>query len=279
MAVAVITDSQCCIPTHLAEELGITVLPFTLQMDGTLYRDGVDLTPQEFYELLPRLSQPATTSAVSPGAFLEALGELSREADGVLIVTISSTMSATYNNARLAAESFRDLRVEVLDSRTAAMAQGLAVLEVARAARRGASLEECLRQGRELCDSAELFAYISTFEYLRKSGRVNAVTALAAEALSIKPVFRFKDGEAVLAARKRSPDKARRFISARVREYHELRGPLSVAVFHASALEEAEELADLIRDGVETREEIIISQFTPVMGCHTGPGVVGAAFI
>lgn len=279
MAVAVITDSQSCIPAPMAEELGITVLPFTLQMDGILYRDGVDITPQEFYELLPRLSRPATTSAVSPGVFLEAIAELSRKGDEVLVVTISSSMSATYNNARLAAETFRDARVEVLDSRTAAIAQGLAVLEVARAALRGECFEECLRLGRELCASAELFAYISTFEYLRRSGRVNPIAALAADALSIKPVFRFKDGEAVLAAKKRSPDKARRFIAARVREYYERRGPSRVAVFHASAPEEAKELADMIRDGVEIREEVIVSQFTPVMGCHTGPGVVGAAFV
>jgi DegV family protein with EDD domain len=188
-------------------------------------------------------------------------------------------MSATYNNARLAAETFHDARVEVLDSRTAAMAQGLVVLEVARAARHGEPLEECLRLGQELCASAELFAYISTFEFLRKSGRVKAITALAAEALSIKPVFRFKDGDAVLVSRKRSPAKARRFIAARVREFYERRGPLRVAVFHASAPEEADQLADMIREGAETRGEIIVSQFTPVMGCHTGPGVVGAAFL
>lgn len=279
MTVAVVTDSQTCIPADLAEELGITVLPFTLQLDGVLYRDGVDITPQEFYTLLPRLSQPATTSGISPGAFLEAFSRLASRSGDILVVTISSSMSATYNNARLAAEGFRDARVEVLDSRTAAMAQGLAVLEVARAARSGASLEECLRLGRELCASAELFAYISTFEFLRKSGRVNAVAALAAEALSIKPVFRFKDGEAVLVARKRSPSKARLYIASRVKGFHQSRGPLKVAVFHAAAQDEATELADLIRAGVETRGEILVSQFTPVMGCHTGPGVVGAAFL
>lgn len=273
------TDSQTCIPASMAEELGIVVLPYTLQLDGTLYRDGVDITPQDFYERLPHLSQPATTSAISPGAFLEVFTELAASHDSILVVTISSTMSATYNNACLAANTFREARVEVLDSRTAATAQGLAVLEIADAARRGESLEECLRLGRELCSAAELFAYISTFEFLRKSGRVNAIAALAAEALSIKPVFRFKDGEAALVSRKHSAAKARRFIAARVKEFSQRRGPLRVAVFHASAPEEAGQLAEMIGEITETRGEIIISQFTPVMGCHTGPGVVGAAFI
>ncbi len=279
MAVAVVTDSQTCIPPAMAEDLGITVLPYNLVLDGKSYRDGVDITPQEFYELLPRLSHPATTSSISPGAFMQAFTDISRRADEILVVTISSTMSATYNNARLAAENFRGARVEVLDSRTAAMAQGLVVLEVARAARGGEPLDGCLRVGRELCASVELFAYISTFEFLRKSGRVNAIAALAADALSIKPVFRFKDGDAVLASRKHSPAKARRYIAARVREAYQERGPLRVAVFHAAAPEEAGQLSDMIRDSVETRDEIIVSQFTPVMGCHTGPGVVGAAFL
>lgn len=279
MTVAVVTDSQACIPGNLVEELGITVLPYTLQLDGRLYRDGVDITPEEFYHLLPRLSQPATTSAVSPGAFLETLESLSQWAEGIMIVTIASTMSGTYNNARLAADSFHKAPVAVLDSGTAAMAQGLVVLEIAELARRGASLEECLSKGRALCDTAELFAYITTFEFLRKSGRVNTVAALAADALSIKPVFRFKDGEAVLISKKRSPAKARRFIAKKVVDFFRDRGPLRLSVFHADAPEEAEELADLIRKEVELRRELIISQFTPVMGCHTGPGVVGAAFL
>ncbi len=279
MGVAVITESQTCIPERMAEDLNITILPFTLQLDGQLYRDGVDITPQAFYRLLPRLSQPASTSAVSPGVFLEALQDLSAQWEEILIVTIASTMSATCNNARLAADSISGARVEVLDSGTAAMAQGLVVLEIARAARKGCSLEECLRLGRGFCASAELFAYISTFEFLRKSGRVNAVAALAADALSIKPVFRFKDGEASLVSNKRSPGKARRFIASRVSEFSRQRGPLRLSVFHADAPQEAEELSALIRAETELREEIIVSQFTPVMGSHTGPGVVGAAFL
>lgn len=279
MSVGILTDSQTCIPSLLAEELGVTVLPYLLQLDDLVYRDGIDITPQEFYELLPALSRPATTSAIPPGAFLEAFTGLAREHDAILVITIARTMSATYSNAVLASQSFKDVPVEVVDSGTAAMAQGLVVLEVGEAASQGAGLRECVELATSLAQRAELLAYISTFEYLRKSGRVNAVTAFAGEALSIKPVFRFKEGRAFLVSKKRSAASARRFISSRVAAYGRERGPLRAAVFHANARDDAEDLLGLIEGSVPLRSEVVVAEFTPVMGCHTGPGVVGAAFL
>lgn len=279
MGVAVVTDSQTCIPAQLAAELGVTVLPYSLQLDDRVYRDGIDITPKEFYELLPTLSQPATTSAIPPGAFMESYTDLAQEHDAILVITIASTMSATYANARLAADSFTEVPVEVIDSGTAAMAQGLVVLEVADAASRGSPLRDCRELALALSQKAELFAYISTFEYLKKSGRVNAVTAFAGEALSIKPVFRFKDGSAMLVSRKRSPAAAQRLISAHAAACGRERGPLRVAVFHANDRDNAERLSSLIAAKVALRGEMLLTEFTPVMGCHTGPGVVGVAFL
>ncbi len=279
MAVAVVTDSQTCIPPPLAAELGITVLPYILHLDGRDYRDGIDITPREFYRRLPGLSQPASTSAISPGPFIEAFECLAESADGILVITIARTMSATYANALLAARSFTAAPVEVVDSGTAAAAQGLLVLEVAEAARRGYGLPACRDLAASLSRRAELFAYISTFEYLKRSGRVNAITAFAANALSIKPVFRFKDGEATLVSKRRSAAGAQRFICERAEALARERGPMRVSVFHANDSESAGELASLVEGRVRLRGEIIISEFTPVMGCHTGPGVVGAAFL
>ncbi len=279
MTVAVVTDSQTCIPSGIAKELEIFVLPYTINLDGRLFLDGVDITPEEFYRIQPSLSEAATTSAISPGAFINALESLSASFDSILIITIASTMSGTYNSACIAAKSFDKVPVAVFDSRTAAMAQGLVVLEIAEAAREGATLDECLDLANIRAKEVELFAYISTFEYLRKSGRVNAITALTGEALSIKPVFRFKDAKATVSAKKRSAEKARVFIADEAYRYFQRKGSVRASVFHAHAQSEAEELLLLIKDRVELQREIILSEFTPVMGCHTGPGVVGAAFL
>ena len=281
MNVAVVTGSQTCLPRELVEELDITVLPYTLVLDGREYLDGVDMTPEEFYRLLPNLNGRYGTSSISPGLFLETFQKLSRRYRGILVITISSSMSGVYNNARLAAESFRDVPVMVLDSGTAALAQGLVVLRAAKAAKAGASLEECYRVAAEAASRVRLLAYISTFEYLRKSGRVKAVAALAADALSIKPVFAFREGKVELVGRRRSAERARELIAELVLEYWEEneRKPLELAVFHASSPSEADDLAKRIISRVPVAGEVIFSEFTPVMGIHTGPGVVGAAFL
>lgn len=281
MDVAVVTGSQACIPKELVDELGITVLPYTLVLDGKQYLDGIDITPGDFYRLLPSLNSRYGTSSISPGLFLETFRKLSRKYRGILVITISSSMSGVFNNARLAAESFDEVPVRVLDSGTAALAQGLVVLRAARAARSGASLDECYRVAADAASRVRLLAYISTFEYLRKSGRVKAVAALAADALSIKPVFSFREGGVELVGKKRSPQKARELIADLVRHYWEEnnRLPLELAVFHASAPKDAEDLAHRITSKVPVAGDVIFSEFTPVMGIHTGPGVVGAAFL
>lgn len=279
MTVAVITGSQTCLPESLVEEYRITVLPFMLEMDGELYRDRVDITVEEFYRRLPDLKGFARSSAVSPGVFLETYESLASWADGILVVTIAQDLSAVYNNASLAARRFEGVPVEVLDSRTAVMAQGFAVLEAARAAKSGSSLSECLEIARSTAQRAELFAYIETFEFLKRSGRVPAIKAFAASALSVKPVFRVKDGAASFVEKKFSSRKARESIAGHVERYYRERGPLQVSVFHAADEGGAGELTSMIGERVEVKGKLILTEFTPVMGAHTGPGVLGASFL
>ncbi len=279
MPVALITGSQTCIPGELVRKYGITILPYLLELDGVTYRDGLDITPEEFYRLLPLLKQPPRTSSISPGIFAEAFSKLAASVDGILVVTISSNISGVYNNARLAAEGFTGVPIKVLDSGTAAIAQGLVVLEGAKLAQTGASLEECYHGSREAASKVELLAYLDTFEYLERSGRVNVPPAYSGDSTSLKPVFRLKQGEISLLCHQPSGGEASLYMAEKIQSVQERRGPLTVSVFHASAPAEADELARLIRRGVKLKEGIIYSRFTPVMGCHTGPRVFGAAFI
>jgi DegV family protein with EDD domain len=279
MTVAVVTGSQTCIPKEVAERYGIVILPYGLNIDDRTYRDGIDISPDEFYHLLPTMDNLVHTSAVTPGVFVDAYERIASQVDGILVITIAGGMSTTYNNALLAADSFQGAPLMVLDSRTAAMAQGFVAIEAAKAAREGASLEQCYRVAEKAAKRVELFAYIYTFEYLKKSGHINAVKALAANALSIKPVFRFVDGDAVLAAKKRSTAKARDFIAEQVERYCNEKGGIKLSVFHAAAPAEADDLLRKIRERIDLDDEVLFTEFTPVMGCHTGPGVVGVAFL
>lgn len=279
MKVGVVTGSQTCLPQELSREYGVTILPYSLELGGETYRDGVDISSGEFYLMMAATDATPHTAAISPGQYLEAFERLSGENDGILVVTVSSTFSATYNNAILAGRLFGSLPVEVVDSRTAAMAQGFAVIEAAKAAAGGASLGDCVEIAQRSAGDTGLYAYIGTFEYLRRSGRVDAFRAIAASALSIKPVFRLAGGVAEFSARRRSAGRARDYIADELTRESELAGGLEVAVFHAGAPREAEELAGLIRKRARPKGDVLMTAFTPVMGAHTGPGTVGAAFI
>jgi DegV family protein with EDD domain len=276
--VALVTESQTCIPRELVERYDIKIVPFILIMGEKQYLDGVDIDAQEFYRKLASLNGIARTASASPGDYLKAFSELSQRYESILVITISQKISASYQSAMVAASQFDAVPVKVLDSGTAAAAQGLVVLRVARSISEGANLEESCRLAGSAAKKAELYAYINTFEFLQRSGRVRPVEALTATALSIKPVFSFKDGEAKLIAMRRGVTRAKDCIVERASALCERMGTLETFVFHANDWGNCQDLATRIREKVVVKS-IYLTEFTPVMGAHTGPGVVGAAFL
>jgi fatty acid kinase fatty acid binding subunit len=273
VGVAIVADSAANLPDDMARELGIEVVPMYLKFGDQVYRDGRDLTPNDFYERLVRDGVAASTSTPSPGDYLEAYQRTGRRE--ILCVTVASSMSSSHQQASLAAERF-DGHVQVLDSKSAAMAEGFVAIEAARAAAAGASLQEVAARASEVAHRARLYATVDTFEFLRKSGRVTKLQAYAATVLDIKPVFGFKEGEIVPVSRSRTKRKA----LARIVEYAagEMGDrPVHLAALHAAALGEAEDVADRISARANVVERVV-TEVTPVIGAHTGPGLVGVAF-
>jgi DegV family protein with EDD domain len=271
--VAVVADSAANLPSALARELGIEVVPMYLTFGERVYRDGTDLTPEDFYERLAPGGEPATTSVPSPGDFLE--GYQRTGARAIVCVTVASSMSSSGQQATLAAERF-DGRVEVVDSMTASMAEGFVAVEAARAASAGSSLEEVVARAREVVGRSRLLATVGTFEFLQRSGRVTKFQAYAATMLDIKPVFGFRGGEIVPVARTRT---RRRALDRIVEDTIADAGgrPLHLAVIHAAARDEAEELMERLAARAHVVERVITS-VTPVIGAHTGPGLLGTAY-
>jgi len=272
--VAVVTDSASNIPVALARAHGIEVAPLHLSVGEEEFRDGVDLTPADFYARLVTDRAHTSTAAPSPGDFLDSF---QRSGQGEIVcVCVAADMSASCNNARLAAGR-TDARVEVVDSMSASMAQGFVALEAARAAAAGATLEDVAARARTLAAEATLVATIETFEFLRRSGRVNALQAFAGTRLGLRPVFRFRRGAASGMARPRTRERA----LARVVEgsLADIAGrPVHLAAFHAAAHRDAEMLLEAIAGSAEVIEQLVV-EVTPVIGAHTGPGLAGAAFV
>jgi fatty acid kinase fatty acid binding subunit len=271
--VAIVADSAANLPPDLARDLGIVTVPLHLRLGDAVYRDGVDLTPGDFYARLVEGRMPASTASPSVGDFVDAFRSTGE--GEIVCVTVAGSMSSVANDARLAAERF-DGRVEIVDSRSASMAEGFVALAAARAARAGGSLDEAVERAREVVGRAVLLATVDTFEFLQRSGRVNRIQAYAATMLDVKPLFRFEGGEVSPAGRPRT---RRRALSSLLEQARERIGdlPVHLAGIHAAAPDEAELVVDEIAAASNVVERYVVP-VTPVIGANVGPGLVGVAF-
>jgi DegV family protein with EDD domain len=271
--VAIVVDSAANIPSHLAEELGIVTVPLYLQLGGSTFRDGIDLSLPDFYQRLRAATEPASTATPSFGDYLDAFERVPDRQ--ILCVTVDAGVSASHQQASLAAERYEGT-VEVVDSGSASMAEGFVAVEAARLAGAGGSLAAAADRARAIASMTWLVATVETFAYLQRSGRVSKLQAYAATMLDIKPVFSMHAGEIRPVSRARTRARA----LPRVVDETTTRAagrPLHLAVFHADAEPEAAQVAERIERGAAVVERIVVP-VTPVIGAHTGPGLVGAAF-
>ena len=280
--VAVVTESVSSLPRELAASLDIEVIPVPFSYAGRDYLDGENITPGEFYDVLRPDLPPARTSSPSPGAYMEVFKRLCDAGLDVLCITatgkIATRMPESARMGReLAHEEGVEGRIEILDSGSAAMGEGFLALEAARMARRGAGMEEILSRLGELSGRVRLLVTLDTLEYVSKTARLRRLAALFAQALRIKPVILLERGEVRPLETPRTRRKAVGRLLALAEERIRGEGPLHVAVQHAAAREEAEGLAEEVRERLGP-EELLIAEFSPVMATYAGPGLLGLAF-
>ena len=279
--VAIVTDSVACLPREQVEKYGIEVVPVQVVFGDKAYQDGVDISPAEFYTRFRQAEKLPTTAAAVPGSFLEAYSKASRRATTILCITLSAKLSGMFDAARLAMEMAKEalpgVEIEVLDCRTAAVAEGLVVLAAARTAVAGGSLAEVAEIARSVMLRVQLLAVLDTLKYLVKGGRVPKVAALTSSLLQIKPILIITEGEVRSLTNARTNAGAMKRILKLMDERVTRGQPLYAAVMHADVLDRAIALRDQIASQFDCAE-LFITEFTPVMGAHTGPGVIGVAF-
>jgi DegV family protein with EDD domain len=274
--VLVVTDSSATVPEHLAQELDIRVVPVVLAMNGRVYRDGVDVSPGELYRWLRAEKLVPTTSAPSVGHFLQVYLAAAQEASGILSIHMSPKLSSTYDAAVTASQLIDSVPIHVMDSHTVAMAQGFVVLTAAREAAAGADLEAVQARAEAVAAKVNLLACLDTLQYLHRGGRIGGAAAFAGALLQIKPVLSVIDGHVGLFSKPRTRSRAIRTMVQRMDEVAAGR-PICAAIFHADVPDEAESLRRLVAGRFDCAELHVV-EFTPVMGAHTGPGVLGVAF-
>ena len=276
MPVKVVTDSVADLPPQVVDELGITVIPLNVRFGEKVYRDGIDLTTEQFYQELTRSKIFPVTSVPSPVTFADAYDKLAEETDEILVITLTSKLSATHE---VAVQSIglmkRPCRVEVIDSERAVMAQGFLVMAAARAAQAGAKLDELAAMVRSNIPRVDMRAAFDTLEYLRRGGRIGAAQALLGAALRIHPLITMKNGVVEPAGRARSRAKAMDHLYQFTADYKRIE---EMAVEEAACPGDADLLTDRLGN-LFPRERIYRTKTTPVIGAHTGPGLLLVALM
>jgi DegV family protein with EDD domain len=275
MVVRIVTDSASDLPQEACDELGIEIVPLTIRFGDKEYVDRKELSTADFWRELEKSTVLPETAAPSVGAFEETFRRLADSgADGIVCINLSAQLSATMQSAQVAAKALDGLcPITIVDSKSASMGIGNLVLRAARRAAEGADLPTIVADVEDRREHQRVLAALDTLEYLRKGGRIGGARALLGSMLSIKPIISVVDGAVDEAGKVRTRSKALRFIIDRVPQH----GIEQIAVLHAGAPDVDEFLA-LLRPRVP-EADIVVGNIGPVIGVHTGPRVLGIAWI
>ena len=277
--VAIVTDSIACLPKDLVEQYGIEITPINFYAGGKLYKDWVDITPSEAYELFLADPESFKTSACSPEDCLKAFHNASKYAKKIVFVTISVRLSAVYTSAQeakeLAKTELPQTAIELLDSNTATPAEGFVALSAARAAAEGKELAEVINTAREIRDRVNCIILLDTIRHVYRSGRIPKIASQVGSILNIRPILTISETVHFVTAvrnRERGIERILQIMRDKVGQR-----PAHVSVFHAYALDEAEKLRKRVSSEFNCAE-LWLAEFSPVMGYTCGTGTIGLAF-
>lgn len=274
--VKIVTDSGADIPADVAAELGITVVPLTIHFGDEEYKDGVEMDAKQFYQRLyaghlPRTSQP------SPAEFEAVYRELQQDADAIVSCHLSSELSGTMQSAVLASKMDGiDVPVHVVDSRSASLGIGWMAMEAARMAKDGVDAGAIASHVRAIAERHKVLFVVDTLEFLQRNGRIGRAQAFVGGLLNIKPLLTIDDGVVAPLERARGRAKARArlldLVAAGVGDQR-----VRVGVMHSDAADEAEALAEQLRQRLNV-EELMVGMLGATVGTHAGPGTLGVVF-
>lgn len=274
--ISIVTDSTCDLPEDVVHDGSISVVPALVNIGQQTLRDGIDLSRESFYTMLPHLPELPTTSAPSPAAFIDAYEGALHKADSIVALLAAGRLSGIYNAARLAAREVAPQRIHVVDSGQLSMGLGWSVMAALEAVRRAEPVEGVLDAIRDTLGRTRVYALLDTVRYLARSGRVNLVEMGLSQILSIKPIVEVRQGLVESAARIRTWSRALGTLAGQVAAF----GPLEhLAVMHSNTVSRAHDLIDRLRELSPGTEAEVITNVTTVIGTHVGPNAVGVAAV
>lgn len=274
--VRIVTDSACDLPRANLDASHIDVVPLTIRFGDEEFTDGVDLSTSEFWKRCRDSARLPETAAPAPGAFVDAYQRAADDGcSGVVTISLSSALSATYQAASVAAEQFDGrLEVIVVDSRLVTAAQGLLALEAAELANTGASARDVADHATARIPSASLVGTLDTMDHLVKSGRVSGAKAIVGSLLSVKPILTIRDGLVVEDGRQRTRARALEHLVERTRAA----GPFDWLAVAGGDARDLDVVVQRLKD-VDVTHPMLVTEIGPVVGTHGGPGTVGVCWL
>ena len=271
MVVKIVTDSTSDISPEIAKDLGITVVPVYVRFGDDVYRDGVDISKDTFYEKLLTSFVPPSTSQPTPQDFASVYSDYSKEADGIISIHVSSKVSGTYNSALQGKDMVKEkCQIEVFDSKVTSVGLALVIMAAARVARATGSFRDVFEETQRAIEQVNMLGVFDTMRYLILGGRLNKATAVLASILNIKPLLTFKDGEIVRAGLVHT------YLQGMDRLYKFAESNLPIqdlAIAYSTAPEKANQLKARL-GSIFPKENIYITQLGAGLGVHGGPGVL-----
>jgi DegV family protein with EDD domain len=278
--VAIVTDSTAYLPEDCLKQYHITTMPLSVIWGQEIYRDGVDISPEEFYSRLPNSKIMPTTSQVTPGVMQQTFNSLLEQGYDVLGIFVSSRISGTYQSAVQALDMLGILggKIELIDSLLTTMALGWPVLTAARAAQAGENLSECQNIAEIACANSGILLVVDTPEFLRRGGRIGGAQALLGTALNLKPILEMREGRIEPVERIRTKHKAIQRAVEIVADRVHCQAPIRLAVTHANSEPDALSMLESAQDLMHPAETLCCP-LSPVIGAHVGPGTVALNYM
>jgi DegV family protein with EDD domain len=273
--VRIVTDSACDLTEDLVKLHDVLVVPLTIRFGTEEFEDRRELSPEEFWHRCKGKGDLPETAAPPPGIFMAAFQRAAAEgADGVVCLTISSKLSATYASAVTAAATFTQIPVRVVDTRSVTMGQGLMVIAAAEDAAAGAGLDELVAATEERTARTKVFGVVGGLDFLQRGGRIGGAQALVGSLLSIKPVIVVKDGEVAEESKQRTRARALSYLQTKVAGD----APLERLAVADGACDDIEDVLAALK-AIPGQHPLLSVQLGPVVGSHTGPNTVGVCYI
>ncbi|SHH84654.1 DegV family protein [Desulfosporosinus lacus] len=271
--IAIVTDSTSDLGSDMTKEFGIEILPLHVVYKDREYLDGVSISPNEVYDNMD--IEVPTTSLPSPAEISNLFDRLREEKfTHVLTMHISSGLSGTYETVCQVAKDYKEMEIEVLDSKALSMGLGFPVLQAARELRKSIDFQAVLKVAKKVSEQTKLYFVLSTLEYLKRGGRIGYVSGTIGELLNIKPIISINsEGKYITYSKVRGRDQSlKKLYDILIESTQD--GQYNVAIVHGGAEQEARKLWQNAKE-LPNIKELLFNQISPVMGVHTGPGLVG----